>query len=70
MPGRQAGSLHAQAAPPAAASFLPLGCCSGRALSVPASLKGTLEKRYGPTWRTPAYLDKGADTGKLPGSQG
>lgn len=37
-------------------------------LSVPANLEGTLEKRYGPTWRTPAYLDKGADTGERVGS--
>ncbi|KAL4449435.1 hypothetical protein ABPG77_007079 [Micractinium sp. CCAP 211/92] len=34
----------------------------GHVLSVPANLEGTLAKRYGPTWRTPAYLDKGADT--------
>lgn len=36
---------------------------------MPASLEGTLEKRYGPTWRTPAYLDKGADTGERQGGR-
>ncbi|KAL4427794.1 hypothetical protein ABPG75_001883 [Micractinium tetrahymenae] len=34
----------------------------GHKLSVPADLEGTLEKRYGPTWRTPVYMEKGADT--------
>lgn len=32
-------------------------------LSVPRDVEGTLERRYGPNWRTPSYADKGADTG-------
>jgi hypothetical protein len=29
---------------------------------VPHDIEGTLVRRYGPGWRTPKYLDKGADT--------
>ncbi len=29
---------------------------------MPADVEGTLEVRYGPTWRVPQYMDKGADT--------
>jgi hypothetical protein len=35
----------------------------GTNLAVPADLEGTLAMRYGPNWRTPAYMSKGADTG-------
>ena len=35
----------------------------GTNLAVPADLEGTLAMRYGPDWRTPAYMSKGADTG-------
>ncbi|PSC75064.1 hypothetical protein C2E20_1924 [Micractinium conductrix] len=34
----------------------------GRTLRTPANKEGTLAVRYGPTWRTPAYMEKGADT--------
>eukprot|EP00887_Chlorella_sp_A99_P005119 scaffold25.g5119.t1 len=33
----------------------------GALLNVPADVEGTLERRYGKGWRTPAYMDKGAD---------
>lgn len=35
----------------------------GCMLSVPRDVERTLEARYGRDWRTPRYLDKGADTG-------
>lgn len=38
--------------------------CRGVNLSVPAEVEGTLARRYGPNWRTPAYAEKGADTGE------
>ena len=32
-------------------------------VAVPARVEALLEFRYGPTWRTPRYMDKGSDTG-------
>jgi hypothetical protein len=34
----------------------------GVEIQVPRDLNGTLHARYGPTWRVPRYMDKGADT--------
>ncbi|GAB4821073.1 hypothetical protein N2152v2_008119 [Parachlorella kessleri] len=34
----------------------------GQEVCVPADVEGTLRARYGPTWRTPRYMDKGSDT--------
>jgi hypothetical protein len=35
----------------------------GVVIQVPGNVPGALECRYGPTWRVPRYMDKGADTG-------
>lgn len=34
----------------------------GVVIQVPGNVPGALECRYGPTWRVPRYMDKGADT--------
>lgn len=34
----------------------------GVKIQVPRDLNGALHARYGPTWRVPRYMDKGADT--------
>lgn len=36
--------------------------CRGVSIKVPNNLEGALLSRYGPTWRVPRYMDKGADT--------
>jgi len=43
---------------------LPTKCIEfkGVEIQVPRDLNGTLQLRYGPTWRVPRYMDKGADT--------
>lgn len=45
-------------------SVFPVGRLSwrGRAIPVPGDVEAMLAQRYGPTWRQPRYLDKGADT--------
>lgn len=34
----------------------------GQSIRVPHNVEGVLAFRYGPTWRTPLYMDKGVDT--------
>ena len=46
-----------------------MGCylfcgCRGQSIRVPHNVEGVLAFRYGPTWRTPLYMDKGVDTGE------
>jgi len=47
-----------------AALVLPLGRLRwrGASLACPADVEGVLAHRYGPGWRVPRYMDKGADT--------
>jgi hypothetical protein len=46
-----------------ASLVLPLGRMRwrGASLACPADVEGVLAHRYGPTWRTPRYMDKGRD---------